>query len=186
VKCVSKICYLEDVEVPEIDKPDNEGVTLIVLNEEPLKAEYVTVFHQPLCKNFVFPFGNFVRAVEKAAREMLKNQVYVTSEEGCGRASAVAVAAALARKVDYDRIKTKFAGCNMNYELLVNAIFVGLVLRKFDIDLGLEKLLAGCEGIKGWRNTRELCELREEAHELGPTVDLLRPPRLAPLPPRVT
>ncbi len=98
---------------------------------------------------------------------MSRNQVYVASEEGCGRASAVAVAAALARKVDYDRIRTKFAGCNMNYELLVNAIFVGLTLRKYDIDLGVEKLLAGCEGIKGWRNTRELCEIRDEAHELA-------------------
>jgi hypothetical protein len=138
-----------------------------VLNEEPLKAEYVAVFHQPLCKNSVFPFGNFVRAVEKAAKEMEKRKTFVVSKEGCGRASAVAVAAALARKVDYDRIKTKFAGCNMNYELLVNAIFVGLVLRKFGIELGVEKLLAGCEGIKGWRNTRELCELREQAHEMA-------------------
>ncbi len=167
MKCVSKICFLEDVEVPEIDKPDYEGSTLVVLNEEPLKAEYVSVFHQPLCRNSVFPFGNFVRAVEKAAKEMERRQTFVVSEEGCGRASAVAIAAALARKVDYDRIKTKFGECKMNYELLVNAIFVGLVLRKFDIDLGVEKLLAGCEGIKGWRNTRELCELREEAHEMA-------------------
>ncbi len=167
MECVSKICFLEDVEVPEIDKPENEGLMLIVVNEEPLKAEYVSVVHQPLCKNSVFPFGNFVRAVEKAAREMSRNQVYVTSEEGCGRASAVAVAAALARRVDYDRIRTKFTRCNMNYELLVNAIFVGLTLRKYDIDLGVEKLLAGCEGIKGWRNMRELCEIRDEAHKLA-------------------
>ncbi|NPA85528.1 MAG: hypothetical protein GXO07_05960 [Crenarchaeota archaeon] len=167
MKCVSKICYLEDVEVPSIDKPENEESTLIVLNEEPVKAEYVAVFHQPLCKNSVFPFGNFVRAVEKAAKEMEKRKTFVVSEEGCGRASAVAIAAALARKVDYKRIKAKFGECKMNYELLVNAIFVGLVLKKFGIELGVEKLMSGCEGIKGWRNTRELCELREEAHRLA-------------------
>ncbi|ABU82401.1 hypothetical protein [Ignicoccus hospitalis] len=165
MKCVSDFCFLEDVEVPEIDKPENEGALLINTNEDPIKTEYVTVYHQPLCVNSTFPFGNFVRAVERAVKE--KGKVFVTSKEGCGRASAVAVAAALASKVDFERVKSKFGECKMNYEQLVNAIFVGLVMRKFGAELGAEKLLNGCEGIKGFRNTRELCELREEAHELA-------------------
>ena len=165
LKCVSDFCFLEDVEVPEVDKPENEGALLINVNEEPLKTSYLTVYHQPVCENSVFPWGNFLRAVERALKE--KGKVFVTSKEGCGRASAVAVAAALASKVDYKIVRSKFGECKMNYEQLVNAIFVGLVLRKFGDELGVEKLMDGCEGVKGWRNAMELCEIRKEAHELA-------------------